>query len=129
MRPNYNWARWYPELVPGRYEVFVQVPEHYATTSQARDWISHRDSLTLRVVDQAANRGKWVSLGIYRSDGVCKSVENPLAVSPREASDLCERRSGLPRLTGSLLRRKRRASQRQRLRRQFPPKSILYPWS
>jgi hypothetical protein len=68
-RPNYNWARWYPELAPGRYEVFVHVPEHHATTSQARYWISHRDGLTLCLVDQAANRGKWVSLGIYRFRG------------------------------------------------------------
>jgi hypothetical protein len=44
------------------------------------------------------------------SNGVYKPVENPLAVSPREAIDLCERR----------------ASQRQRRCRQFPPKSILY---
>ncbi|MEJ2209685.1 MAG: PA14 domain-containing protein [Anaerolineae bacterium] len=69
VRPDYNWARWYPELAPGLYEVFVHVPEHHATTSQARYWISHRDGLTLRVVDQAANRGKWVSLGIYRFKG------------------------------------------------------------
>jgi hypothetical protein len=68
-RPNYNWARWYPDLTPGRYEVFVYVPGRHATTSQARYWISHRHGLTLRVVDQAANRGRWVSLGTYRFRG------------------------------------------------------------
>jgi len=49
--------------------VFVYVPGRHATTSQARYWISHSDGLTLRVVDQAANRGHWVSLGTYRFRG------------------------------------------------------------
>jgi hypothetical protein len=65
VRPNYNWARWYPELAPGRYEVFVYVPGRHARTSRARYWISHRSGMTLCVVDQAAHRGTWVSLGTY----------------------------------------------------------------
>jgi hypothetical protein len=64
-RYNYNWARWYPDLSPGRYEVFVYIPERYTTTSRARYWVSQRDGYTLRPVDQSANGDRWVSLGSY----------------------------------------------------------------
>jgi hypothetical protein len=64
-RYNYNWARWYPDLSPGRYEVFVFIPERYTTTSRARYWVSHRDSYTLCLVDQSVNGDRWVSLGTY----------------------------------------------------------------
>jgi len=65
VRSNYNWARWYPDLASARYEVFVYVPERYSTTSGARYWVTHRDGYTLRLVDQAANGNRWVSLGTY----------------------------------------------------------------
>lgn len=68
-RPNYNWARWYPSLGPGRYEVFAYIPERYTTTSQARYWISHAGGLTLRIVNQSTNGNRWVSLGTYRFRG------------------------------------------------------------
>ena len=64
-RPNYNWARWYPDLTPGRYEVFVYIPERYTTTSNARYWVSHRDGYALRLVNQSTNGDRWVSLGTY----------------------------------------------------------------
>lgn len=64
-RSDYNWGRWYPDLAPGRYELFVYIPDRYTTTHNARYWISHRDGFTLRVVDQSANGGHWVSLGTY----------------------------------------------------------------
>lgn len=64
-RDNYNWARWYPDLVPGRYEVFAYIPERYTTTSNARYWVSHSDGFTLRVVNQSTNGNRWVSLGTY----------------------------------------------------------------
>ncbi|MGD2146493.1 MAG: PA14 domain-containing protein, partial [Anaerolineae bacterium] len=64
-RANYNWARWYPGLAAGRYEVFVYIPYRYSTTSQARYWVSHRNGYTLRVVNQSANGNRWVSLGTY----------------------------------------------------------------
>jgi hypothetical protein len=69
IRPNYNWARWYPNLAAGRYEVFVYIPDRYTTTASARYWISHRDGLTLRVVDQSAYSNQWVSLGTYTFRG------------------------------------------------------------
>jgi hypothetical protein len=69
VRSNYNWARWYPDLVPGRYEVFVYIPQRYSTTACARYWISHRNGYTLRFVDQSANGGRWVSLGTYHFRG------------------------------------------------------------
>lgn len=65
VRPNYNWARWYPDLKAGRYEVFVYIPHRYTTTAQARYWISHRDGTTLRIVNQSAYSNQWVSLGTY----------------------------------------------------------------
>ena len=64
-RYNYNWARWYPDLVPARYEVFVYIPERYTTTSKAHYWVSHRDGYTLRLVDQSASGSHWVSLGTH----------------------------------------------------------------
>ena len=67
--PGYNWGRWYPSLAPGRYEVFVYVPERYTTSAEARYWVKHRDGLTLRVVDQSANGNRWVSLGTYWFNG------------------------------------------------------------
>ena len=65
VRYNYNWARWYPELSAGRYEVFVYIPDRYTTTSNARYWISHRDGYTLRTVNQSTHGDEWVSLGTY----------------------------------------------------------------
>jgi hypothetical protein len=64
-RDNYNWARWYPSLTAGRYEVFVFIPRNYATTRQAAYWISHRDGFTQRVVNQYSYSDQWVSLGTY----------------------------------------------------------------
>jgi hypothetical protein len=69
VRANYNWARWYPDLVPGSYQVYVYVPERYSSTSKARYWISHAGGYCLRQVDQSANGGRWVSLGTYRFRG------------------------------------------------------------
>jgi len=68
-RSGYNWARWQPELAPGRYEVFVYIPRQYATTRQARYWVSHWGGYTMRIVDQSANAGHWVSLGSYMFRG------------------------------------------------------------
>jgi hypothetical protein len=68
-RPFYNWARWYPKLSPGRYEVFAFIPERYTTTSNARYWVAHADGNTWQTVDQSANGGRWVSLGTYRFTG------------------------------------------------------------
>jgi hypothetical protein len=68
-RANYNWARWYPSLKAGRYEVFAHIPQRFATTTNARYWISHRDGLSLRAVDQSAHRNQWVSLGTYQFRG------------------------------------------------------------
>jgi hypothetical protein len=68
-RAQYNWARWYPTLLPGRYEVFVHIPARYSTTAQARYWVSHRDGYTSQVVDQSSNGGRWISLGTYYFQG------------------------------------------------------------
>jgi hypothetical protein len=69
VRANYNWGRWYPDLVAGTYEVLVYIPERYSTTTGARYWISHRDGYTLQVINQSALGGQWVSLGTYRFQG------------------------------------------------------------
>lgn len=65
VRPNYNWARWYPNLAAARYEVFVYIPDRFTTTAQARYWVSHSNGYTLRIVNQSAHGGQWVSLGTY----------------------------------------------------------------
>ncbi len=68
-RPNYNWARWYPSLTARQYEVFVYIPSNYATTGNARYWISHRDGFTLKTVNQMDYSNQWVSLGTYWFQG------------------------------------------------------------
>lgn len=68
-RPNYNWSRWYPRLSPGRYEVFVYIPDRFSTTANARYWVSHQGGQTLRPLDQSAYSNQWVSLGIYTFRG------------------------------------------------------------
>lgn len=69
VQPNYNWGQWRPSLEPGRYEVFAYIPNEFTTTPQARYWIVHAGQARLRVVDQSANGGAWVSLGTYFFDG------------------------------------------------------------
>ena len=69
VRANYNWARWQPRLAPGRYEVFIYIPDRYSTTASARYWISHAGGLTQRPVDQSAHGNQWVSLGTYEFRG------------------------------------------------------------
>ena len=69
VRPNYNWARWYPGLRAGRYEVLVYIPHRFTTTAKARYWVSHADGMTLRIVNQSAYSNQWVSLGTYRFRG------------------------------------------------------------
>ncbi|MFZ0544481.1 MAG: PA14 domain-containing protein, partial [Candidatus Promineifilaceae bacterium] len=66
---NYNWARWYPTLTPGSYEVFVYIPDRFTTTAQAQYWVAHYDGFTLRIVNQSAYSNQWVSLGTYRFRG------------------------------------------------------------
>ncbi len=69
VRPNYNWARWYPNLSARRYEVYVYIPYRYTTTAKARYWISHAGGFTLRVVNQSLYSDQWVSLGTYTFRG------------------------------------------------------------
>ncbi len=69
LRPDHNWARWAPDLVPGAYEVFAYVPVREDATRRAVYWISHRDGIDLQAIDQAARGGAWVSLGTYTFTG------------------------------------------------------------
>ncbi len=64
----YNWGQWRPALAPGRYEVSVYIPAGVASTQQARYWVGHVGGPSLRIVDQAASQGQWVSLGSFRFD-------------------------------------------------------------
>jgi hypothetical protein len=69
VRTGYNWARWYPALQSGRYEVFALVPEQYSTSSGARYWVSHAGGFTMRIVDQNGAGNRWLSLGTYQFTG------------------------------------------------------------
>jgi len=69
VRYNYNWARWYPELSPGTYDVYVFIPYRYTTTAQARYWVRHANGYTLRVVNQSIHGDQWVFLGTYYFSG------------------------------------------------------------
>ncbi len=66
---NYNWARWYPDLSPDTYEVFVYIPYRYTTTAHARYWVRHANGYKLRIIDQSAHGDQWVSLGTYYFSG------------------------------------------------------------
>jgi len=68
VRYGYNWARWYPDLAAGWYEVLAYIPQRYSTTSKARYWVAHANGFTLRIVNQSTNGGRWVSLGTYWFD-------------------------------------------------------------
>ncbi len=67
-----NWAIWRPDLpIAGMYEVFVHIPAcsgegipEYTESAQYR--LYHRDGGRMLVVDQSAERGRWVSLGVFR---------------------------------------------------------------
>lgn len=65
-----NWGRWTPALPgPGRYEVFVFIPDHYATTTAARYRLTHAGRQDERVVNQSLYNNQWFSLGTYDFDG------------------------------------------------------------
>ena len=72
---NYNqaesvsWGRWSPDLAEGQYHVLTFIPSVDHSTTQAQYLISHADGYAVRVVDQSANGGHWVSLGAYRFRG------------------------------------------------------------
>jgi hypothetical protein len=68
-RPSFNWARWYPQLRPGRYELLVYIPDRFTTTASARYLVAHGNGYTSRLVSQADLGGQWVSLGTYRFNG------------------------------------------------------------
>jgi hypothetical protein len=68
-RWNYNWARWYPKLAAGTYEVSVFIPSAYKTTHHARYWVYHNDNYSLSIIDQTRYHNTWVSLGTYWFDG------------------------------------------------------------
>lgn len=68
-RANYNWGRWSPRLQPGRYEVFVFIPDRFTTTGRARYWVSHSGGRTLQLLDQSAYSNQWVSLGVFTFQG------------------------------------------------------------
>jgi hypothetical protein len=66
----YNWARWYPKLAAGYYQVYVYVPYQYSTTAQARYWVVHAGYYTLKIVNQSTLGDQWVSLGTYYFNGL-----------------------------------------------------------
>lgn len=64
-----NYARWKPGLpAEAQYDVYVLVPKcsvKAPNTTSARYVVNHRDGSNEVVVDQGANRGKWVHLGRF----------------------------------------------------------------
>lgn len=64
-------ASWAPELpAAGFYELKVYIPEcGIAATSSARYTVHHDGAVTAVPVDQQANAGSWVSLGIFHFGG------------------------------------------------------------
>lgn len=68
-RTSEVWAEWKTELpASGRYEISTFVPARHATTRKARYKIHGIKGTTTEVVidiNQANNRNRWVSLGIF----------------------------------------------------------------
>ena len=75
---NMPRATWYPRLKAGSYEVFAYIPERYTTSRRAVYSISHTGGRTQRLVNQAANPNRWVSLGVYSFRG---SAEDYVSLS------------------------------------------------
>ncbi len=65
----YNWARWFPSVGPGTYDIYVYIPATGNLTSAARYWVRGTGGYTQVIVDQAANAGQWVSLGTFGLNG------------------------------------------------------------
>jgi len=64
--PNYNWARWYPNLPrAGNYEVFAYIPGSIGSTVNARYWVYHNNRYDLSARAQAFAHDRWISLGTY----------------------------------------------------------------
>jgi hypothetical protein len=62
-----DWAEWRPTLpAAGIWQVWVYIPENYASTTYARYKIVHADGQTEAPVNQAGNINQWVLLGNYR---------------------------------------------------------------
>ncbi len=68
-RGTYNWVRWYPNLTPGKYEVYGYIPGQNATTHSAQYWVHTSGGYTLKVVDQSKVFDQWMSLGTYTFSG------------------------------------------------------------
>ncbi len=65
-----NYARWRPTLSgSGDYNVFVYVPNVYATTQAAKYAIVHNRTVDYQTVNQNNYYNQWVSLGTYTFNG------------------------------------------------------------
>ncbi len=71
-RTSEVWAEWQTQLpASGRYEIATFVPARHATTSKARFKVHGIRGTTTEVIidiNQANNRNRWVSLGIFDLD-------------------------------------------------------------
>ncbi len=66
---DYNWMRWFPNVSPAYYDVYVYIP---AVTNQAgtvRYWVRHARGYTPVLINQAANANTWVYLGKFEFGG------------------------------------------------------------
>lgn len=64
-----DYGEWRPNLKAGQYEVFVYIPQFYATTGKAYYQIHHSGGKTDRFINQGSYQNEWVSLGAYYFDG------------------------------------------------------------
>lgn len=62
-----NWAEWRPFLPEaGQWQVWVFIPEHHATTTNACYTVVHLDGRTGVPVNQSQHLNDWVLLGTFR---------------------------------------------------------------
>lgn len=67
---DYNWARWFVVVtVGGTYDVQVYIPNHANLTTNARYWVRTSQGYTQVNINQRANAGRWVSLGLFGTNG------------------------------------------------------------
>lgn len=60
-----SWGEWQANLAGGNYEIFVFIPNNYATTTSAKYIVYYNGGNTTKSVSQNSYYNAWVSLGTY----------------------------------------------------------------
>jgi hypothetical protein len=78
---DYSYARWYPQVGPRRYEIYVYIPNLANVTTSATYYVHSQDGYQFVKINQRANQGKWVSLGTYNFLGYYSEFDEKISLS------------------------------------------------